>query len=101
VTEALAWRVGGSEPAALYGQVKALVERMAGVVIVKEEELLLLVSLPTPGLSALRQELTKLGELSIPEVGDTPNTPTTLLRMTFVLQPPVFPPLPEQLPSRS
>src|SRR2546425_2434453 len=97
VVEALAWRVGGSEPAALREQVKALAGRMAGVVIVKEEELLLL-SLPTRGLSTLRQELTKLGEASISEADAAPNAPTTLLQVTFVRQPPIFPPVPERLP---
>ena len=101
VVEALAWRVGGSEPAALREQVKALAGQMAGVVIVKEEELLLLLSLPTRGLSTLRQELTKLGEVSISEADAAPNAPTTLLQVTFVRQLPIFPPAPERLPSRS
>jgi len=55
----LRWRVVGSEPAALHEQVKALVGRMAGAVIVKEEEHLLLISLPTPELLPFHQELTK------------------------------------------
>ena len=59
---------------------------------VKEEELLLLISLPTRGLSTLRQELTKLGEVSLSEADAAPNAPTTLLQVTFVRQPPIFPP---------
>ena len=81
---ALRWRVVGSEPAALHEQVKALVRQMAGAVIVKEEEHLLLISLPTHELPAFHQELTKMEEVSVLAADIASGSPTTLLQVTFV-----------------
>jgi len=80
---ALVWRVEGNEPAALHEQVKVLVGRMAGVAIVKEEEHVLLISLPTQELAALRQKLIKMGEVRNLEADGAPGTPTTLLQVMF------------------
>ncbi|HJY81925.1 MAG TPA: hypothetical protein VKK81_12690 [Candidatus Binatia bacterium] len=84
VIEALTWRVIASDPAALHAQAKMLVGQIAEVVVVKESESLLVVSLPTQKLSALRQELSKLGSVSPPEAEAAPSAPTTLLRLVFV-----------------
>ncbi|MGH7963150.1 MAG: YIP1 family protein [Candidatus Binatia bacterium] len=84
VIESLTWRVTGSDPAALRAQAKVLAGQVSGAVIVKEGEGLLIVSLPTKELAALRQELTKLGSVSAAEAESPPSAPTTLLRLTFV-----------------
>jgi hypothetical protein len=101
VVAALRWRVVGSEPAALHQQVKALVGRMAGAVIVKEEEHLLLISLPTPELPAFYQELSKMGQVSALEADLAPGSPTTLLQVTFIQQVAVSYPAGERLSSHS
>ena len=84
VIESLTWRVTVSDPAALHQQAKALVGQIPEAVMVKENESLLVVSLPTQKLSMLRQELSKLGVVSTPDEEATPSAPTTLLRLMFV-----------------
>jgi hypothetical protein len=102
VDQRLMWRVAGTEPAILRQQVKALVGRIAGALIVQEDEFLLVISLPTETLPALREELSALGEASVPEASGIPNTPITLLHVKFVRSPSVvLPPHPEQPSSRS
>jgi hypothetical protein len=98
----LMWRVVGTELAILHQQVKVLVRQIAEALIVQEDELLLVISLPTQSLPALRQELSTLGEASTPETGVIPTTPTTLLHIKFVRSPSVVsPPHPEQPSNRS
>jgi len=84
VIESLTWRVTVSDPATLREQAKALVGHIPEAVVVKENESLLVVSLPTQQLSALRQQLSKLGSVSTPDGEATPSAPTTLLRLMFV-----------------
>jgi hypothetical protein len=84
VIESLTWRVTASDPAALHQQAKALVGQISEAVVVKENESLLVVSLPTQKLSTLRQELSKLASVSTPEGEAPPSAPTTLLRLMFV-----------------
>src|SRR5215510_15385265 len=84
VIESLTWRVTVSDPATLHEQAKALVGHIPEAVVVKENESLLVVSLPTQQLSALRQQLSKLGSVSTPDGEATPSAPTTLLRLMFV-----------------
>lgn len=84
VIESLAWRVAGNDPLALREQAKALVRQIPEAVIVKENENLLAISLPTQKLSSLRQELSKLGSITAPTAETEPSAPTTLLRLTFV-----------------
>lgn len=84
VIESLSWRVSGSDPVAVREQTKALVEQVSGAVVVKEGKGQLIVSLPTKELTALRQELSKLGSVSAAETESQPSAPTTLLRLTFV-----------------
>jgi hypothetical protein len=60
-----------------------MVEQIPEAVLVKESETLLVLSLPTQKLSALRQELSKLGAVSASEEA-VPEAPTTLLRLMFV-----------------
>ena len=73
----------GSDPTALRGQAKAVVEEIGQAVLVKEDEGLLIVSLPTEKLAGLRQELAKLGTMQTTAEEVAPSAPTTLLRMTF------------------
>jgi anti-sigma factor RsiW len=102
VGSALVWRVTGSEPAILRQQVKALVSQRAEAIVVQEEERLLVISLPTARLPALRQELNTLGTANLPEAEIVPNTPTTVVHIEFIRSPPVVaPPYPEQLSGRS
>jgi hypothetical protein len=102
VQQAPVWRVVGSEPTILRQQVKALVGQIAEAAIVQEEEHLLVISLPTEGVPALRQELSRLGETSTPEADVPANTPITVVRVKFVRSPSlVSPPSPEQPSSHS
>ncbi|HEV8715725.1 MAG TPA: hypothetical protein VGX03_23215, partial [Candidatus Binatia bacterium] len=79
VIESLTWRVTTSDPAALHQRTKALVGQIPEAVVVKENESLLVVSLPTQKLPTLRQELSKLGSVSPAEGEAPPSAPTTLL----------------------
>lgn len=81
VIESLTWQITSSEQATLHQQVKQLLASIAEAMIVKETERLLVVSLPTKELPALRQALQKLGTVSAPDVEGS--APTTLLRLTF------------------
>ena len=105
VGSALVWRVTGSEPAILRQQVKALASQRAEAVVVQEEERLLVISLPTARLPALRQELNTLGTASLREaeiVPNTPTPPTTVVHIEFIRSPSVVaPPDPTQLPGHS
>jgi hypothetical protein len=83
VIESLTWRVTAGDPAALHQQAKALVGQISEAVVVKENESLLVVSLPTQKLTTLRQELSKLASVSTPEGEATASAPTTLLRLMF------------------
>jgi hypothetical protein len=102
IGSALVWRVTGDEPAILRQKVKALVSQKAEVVVVQEEEYLLVISLPTARLPALRQDLNTLGTANLSEVEIVPNTSTTEVHIEFPRSPPVVAPSnPAQLPSRS
>lgn len=102
VGPALVWRVAGSEPAILRQQVKALVSQRAEAVVVQEEERLLVISLPTAGLPALREELRTLATTGLPEAEIVPNTPTVVVHIKFIRSPSVAAPSnPAQFPGRS
>ncbi len=101
IVASLMWRVVGNEPTALHEQVKALVKQLAGAVIVKEENYLLLIALPTRELPAFHQELSKIGEVSALEAEITPGTSTTLLQVTFVQRLAVFHSARDRLASHS
>ena len=51
--------------------------------MVKDEDGLLVVSLPTPLLAALRDKLSALGVLHTAAESPAPQAPTTLLRLHF------------------
>ncbi len=83
VIETRTWRLSAADPAGLRSQVKAAVVHMTGLVLVKEEDGLLVLSLPTVRLSELRERLSALG--AAPDAAETPapRAPTTLLRLRF------------------
>lgn len=98
----LVWRVAGSEPAILRQQVKQLVSQKAEAVVVQEEERLLVISLPSAMLSAVRQELNTLGTENLPEAEIVPHTLTTVVRIEFLRAPSIVaPPTSAQPPGRS
>jgi hypothetical protein len=75
---------------------------MTGALIVKEEEHLLLISLPTRELPTLRRELTKLGEVSPLDTEAALGDPTTtLLQVMFVQHLAVALPAGERFPNQS
>ena len=86
IIQSQTWQIAGSDPTVLRGQAKAVVQKIGEVVLVKEAEGLLVVSLPTGKLAALRQALDELGgtmQTVAEQEEAAPGAPTTLLRMTF------------------
>lgn len=81
VIESLTWQITGNDQTTLYQQAKKLLEGIREAMIVKETGRLLVVSLPTKELPALRQSLHKLGTVNAPDAEGS--APTTLLRLTF------------------
>lgn len=82
--ESLTWPVAGNNLVAMREQVKALIGQVSGAVLVKENAGLLIISLPTKELAALRQELNKTGSVNAAETESQPSAPTTLLRLIFI-----------------
>ena len=83
IIETRSWQLSATDPLALQSQTRAAVAQMDGVVVVKDEAGLLVLSLPTPLLAALRERLSALGALHIPAETPAPQAPTTLLRVRF------------------
>ena len=83
IIETRSWQLSATDPLALHAQARTAVAQMAGVVVVKDEDGLLVVSLPTPLLSALREKLGALGVLHTAADSPAPQAPTTLLRLRF------------------
>ena len=83
IIETRSWQLSAADPLVLQSQARTAVAQMAGVVLVKDEDGLLVVSLPTPLLSALREKLGALGVLHTAAESPTPQAPTTLLRLRF------------------
>ena len=83
VIETRSWRLSAADPAGLRSQVKATVTQMTSVVLVKEEDSLLVLSLPTVRLSELRERLTAIGIAPTATENPIPRAPTTLLRLRF------------------
>ena len=83
IIETRSWQLSATDPLALHAQTRTVVAQMAGVVVVKDEAGLLVVSLPTPLLSALREKLGALGVLHTAADSPAPQAPTTLLRLRF------------------
>ncbi len=83
IIQTRSWQLSGSDPVALHSRAKATVTQMAGVVLVKAQDGLLVISLPTPLLSELRDKLTALGTIYSAEENTAPQASTTLLRVSF------------------
>ena len=95
IIETRSWRLSGADLIALRAQAKAAVAEIAGAVLVKDEDSLLVISLPTHQLSELRKKLTALEATCTPQEKTDPQAPTTLLRLTF--QKPVQEPVQESV----
>lgn len=83
IIETRSWQLSGTDPVALHSQARAVVAQMAGLVLVKDEDGLLVISLPTPLLAELRDKLTALGAVHSAAEKADPQVPTTLLRLRF------------------
>lgn len=83
IIETRSWQLSAADPLALHAQARTAVAQMDGVVVVKDEDGLLVVSLPTPLLSALREKLSAFGVLHTAAESPAPQAPTTLLRLRF------------------
>ena len=83
IIETRSWQLSGTDPVALHSQARSAVAQMAGVVLVKDEDGLLVISLPTPLLSELREKLTALGAVRTAAEKTDPQAPATLLRLSF------------------
>ena len=83
IIETRSWQLSAADPLALHAHARIVVAQMDGVVVVKDEDGLLVVSLPTPLLSALREKLGALGVLHTAAESPAPQAPTTLLRVRF------------------
>ncbi len=81
--ETRSWQLSAADPLALHAHARTAVAQMDGVVVVKDEDGLLVVSLPTPLLAALRDKLGALGVLHTAAESPAPQAPTTLLRLRF------------------
>ena len=87
IIETRSWQLSATDPLALQSQTRVAVARMDGVVVVKDQDSLLVLSLPTPLLAALREKLSALGALHTPTETPAPQAPTTLLRVRFQAAP--------------
>ena len=87
IIETRSWQLSAADPLALHAHARTAVAQMDGVVVVKDEDGLLVVSLPTPLLSALRDKLGALGVLHTAAESPAPQAPTTLLRLRFQAAP--------------
>lgn len=83
IIETRSWQLSAANPLALHAQARTAVAQMDVVVVVKDEDGLLVLSLPTPLLSALREKLGVLGVLHTAAESPAPQAPTTLLRVRF------------------
>lgn len=83
IIETRSWQLSAADPLALHAQARTAVAQMDGVVVVKDEDGLLVLSLPTPLLSALREKLGALGVLHTAAESPAPQAPTTLLHLHF------------------
>ena len=83
IIETRSWQLSAADPLALHAHARTAVAQMDGVVVVKDEDGLLVVSLPTPLLAALRDKLSALGVLHTAAESPAPQAPTTLLRLHF------------------
>ena len=83
IIETRSWQLSAADPLALQSRARTAVSQLDEVVVVKDENGLLVLSLPTPLLAALREKLSALGTLHAAAEPPTPQAPTTLLRLRF------------------
>ena len=81
IIQPVSWQLTGENAADLTEQVRAVVRQFEGAILVKDEEDILVLSLPSAKLTGLHQKLSTLGTLTSPEATDEYQAPTTLLRL--------------------
>ncbi len=81
IIQPVSWQLTGENATDLTEQVRAVVRQFEGAVLVKDEQDILVLSLPSAKLTDLHQKLSVLGTLTSPEATDEHQAPTTLLRL--------------------
>ena len=81
IIQPVSWQLTSENAADLTERVRAVVQQFEGAVLVKDEENMLVLSLPSAKLTDLHQKLSGLGTLTSPGATDEYQAPTTLLRL--------------------
>ena len=81
IIQPVSWQLTGENAADLTEQARAVVQQFEGAILVKDEEDILVLSLPSAKLTDLYQKLSALGTLTRPPASDEHQAPTTLLRL--------------------
>jgi hypothetical protein len=71
------------DQAEMHAEVRAVIQQFEAAVLVKDEEGLIVLSLPSAKLTELRDKLEELGTVTSSESSSAPKAPTTLLRLTL------------------
>ena len=88
----LSWQFSGQDQqdqkdqqdqAEMHAEVRAVIQQFEAAVLVKDEEDLIVLSLPSTKLTELRDKLEELGTVTSSESSSAPKAPTILLRLTF------------------
>ena len=83
IIQPVSWQLTSENAADLTERVRAVVQQFEGAVLVKDEENMLVLSLPSAKLTDLHQKLSGLGALTSPGATDEYQAPTTLLRLSL------------------
>ena len=83
IIQPASWQLTGENAEETEKQVRAVIQKFEGAILVKDEKDLLVLSLPSAKLTALHQELSTLGTITSPESSNEHKAPTTLLRLTI------------------
>ena len=85
----LSWQFSGQDQrqpkdqAEMHNQVRAVIQQFEAAVLVKDEQDLLVLSLPSAKLTELRDKLEEFGTVTSSESSSATKAPTTLLRLTL------------------
>ncbi len=71
------------DQADMHAEVRAVIQQFEAAVLVKDEEDLIVLSLPSAKLTELRDKLEELGTVTSSESSSAPKAPTILLRLTL------------------
>ncbi len=81
IIQPVSWQLTSQDAPNLAEQVRTVVQQFEGAILVKDEDGLFVLSLPSAKLTALHQKLSPLGRLTRPEATDASQAPTILLRL--------------------